>query len=105
MPSSSYRLGVKAANLHDLFPAHITEALQHSVLMFNKEVGSPYFSILSIHVRKCTSKELYLVLNLELTVTRICLQEWPPSWSRGTSRIPLLSLPTNSKPNMASLIL
>ncbi|CAI9765760.1 unnamed protein product [Fraxinus pennsylvanica] len=38
IPASSYRLGVKAANLHDLFPAHITEALQHSVLMFDKEL-------------------------------------------------------------------
>ncbi|CAH9144510.1 unnamed protein product [Cuscuta epithymum] len=38
LPSSSYRLGVKAANLHELFPSHITEALQKSILMFDKEL-------------------------------------------------------------------
>ncbi|KAL3535146.1 hypothetical protein ACH5RR_003607 [Cinchona calisaya] len=38
VPSSSYRLGVKAANLHELYPQHITEALQHSILMFEKEL-------------------------------------------------------------------
>ncbi|OIV97228.1 hypothetical protein TanjilG_27211 [Lupinus angustifolius] len=37
VPPSSYRLGVKAANLHQLFPIHITEALQHSLLSFDKE--------------------------------------------------------------------
>nr|GMD46739.1 uncharacterized protein LOC109166277 [Ipomoea batatas]GME21307.1 uncharacterized protein LOC109166277 [Ipomoea batatas] len=38
LPSSSYRLGVKAANLHELFPNHITEALQKSILMFDEEL-------------------------------------------------------------------
>lgn len=38
LPPSSYRLGVKSANLHELFPAHITEALQHSISMFDKEL-------------------------------------------------------------------
>uniref|UniRef100_A0A5B7C0W9 Uncharacterized protein n=1 Tax=Davidia involucrata TaxID=16924 RepID=A0A5B7C0W9_DAVIN len=38
VPPSSYRLGVKATNLHELFPTHITEALQHSILMFDKEL-------------------------------------------------------------------
>nr|XP_043624175.1 uncharacterized protein Cbei_0202 isoform X2 [Erigeron canadensis] len=38
IPSSSYRLGVKAANLHELFPTHITEALQHSISTFDKEL-------------------------------------------------------------------
>ncbi|WVZ25397.1 hypothetical protein V8G54_003941 [Vigna mungo] len=37
VPSSSYRLGVKAANLHQLFPMHITEALKHSLVTFDKE--------------------------------------------------------------------
>ncbi|KAH9608813.1 hypothetical protein KSS87_017661 [Heliosperma pusillum] len=37
IPPSSYRLGVKAAPLHELFPAHITKALQDSILMFDKE--------------------------------------------------------------------
>nr|GEU38970.1 FAD/NAD(P)-binding oxidoreductase family protein [Tanacetum cinerariifolium] len=38
LPSSSYRLGVKAANLHELFPVHITEALQHSLSTFDLEL-------------------------------------------------------------------
>ncbi|VFQ61296.1 unnamed protein product [Cuscuta campestris] len=38
LPSSSYRLGVKAANLHELFPSHITEALQKSILKFDNEL-------------------------------------------------------------------
>lgn len=38
LPQSSYRLGVKAANLHELFPSHITKALQDSILMFEKEL-------------------------------------------------------------------
>ncbi|OVA07952.1 Pyridine nucleotide-disulfide oxidoreductase [Macleaya cordata] len=38
LPTSSYRLGVKAANLHELFPAHVTEALQHSISMFDREL-------------------------------------------------------------------
>lgn len=38
VPSSSYRLGVKAANLHKLFPSHLTEALQRSILMFENQL-------------------------------------------------------------------
>ncbi|KAF3795882.1 C Uncharacterized protein [Nymphaea thermarum] len=38
LPSSSYRLGVKASNLHELFPLHITEALQRSIALFNEEM-------------------------------------------------------------------
>ncbi|KAK2646599.1 hypothetical protein Ddye_021794 [Dipteronia dyeriana] len=38
VPPSSYRLGVKAANLHELFPTHITDALKHSISMFDKEL-------------------------------------------------------------------
>ncbi|XP_077222346.1 FAD/NAD(P)-binding oxidoreductase family protein [Tasmannia lanceolata] len=38
VPSSSYRLGVKAANLHELFPVHITQAIQNSILMFDNEL-------------------------------------------------------------------
>ncbi|KAM0017882.1 putative FAD dependent protein [Helianthus debilis subsp. tardiflorus] len=38
IPSSSYRLGVKAANLHELFPIHITKALQHSISTFDQEL-------------------------------------------------------------------
>ncbi|XP_072961405.1 uncharacterized protein [Typha angustifolia] len=38
LPPSSYRLGVRASNLHELFPPHITEALQQSIVMFDKEL-------------------------------------------------------------------
>ncbi|KAG5563969.1 hypothetical protein RHGRI_000216 [Rhododendron griersonianum] len=38
IPPSSYRLGVKAASLHELFPSYITEALQSSILTFDNEV-------------------------------------------------------------------
>ncbi|KAJ0262973.1 Uncharacterized protein HA466_0034190 [Hirschfeldia incana] len=38
LPSSSYRLGVKSANLHELFPAHITDSLRQSLSMFEKEL-------------------------------------------------------------------
>ncbi|KAL4351025.1 hypothetical protein AHAS_Ahas10G0200700 [Arachis hypogaea] len=38
LPPSSYRLGVKAANLHQLFPDHITEALQNSLAKFDNEL-------------------------------------------------------------------
>ncbi|MCL7047022.1 hypothetical protein MKW94_026279, partial [Papaver nudicaule] len=38
LPSSSYRLGVKAAKLHELFPIHVTEALQHAISMFEREL-------------------------------------------------------------------
>ncbi|KAK6136409.1 hypothetical protein DH2020_029830 [Rehmannia glutinosa] len=38
VPPSSYRLGVKAANLHNLFPGDITEALQRAISMFDKEL-------------------------------------------------------------------
>ncbi|KAI8570292.1 hypothetical protein RHMOL_Rhmol01G0023100 [Rhododendron molle] len=38
IPPSSYRLGVKAASLHELFPSYITEALQSSILTFNNEL-------------------------------------------------------------------
>ncbi|KAF5469424.1 hypothetical protein F2P56_013501 [Juglans regia] len=38
VPPSSYRLGVKAANLHELFPIHITEALQYSISAFDREL-------------------------------------------------------------------
>ncbi|XP_042505770.1 uncharacterized protein Cbei_0202 isoform X2 [Macadamia integrifolia] len=38
LPPSSYRLGVKPSNLHELFPSPITEALRHSISMFDKEL-------------------------------------------------------------------
>uniref|UniRef100_A0A0D9WGH2 FAD-binding domain-containing protein n=1 Tax=Leersia perrieri TaxID=77586 RepID=A0A0D9WGH2_9ORYZ len=38
IPPSSYRLGVRPAKLHELFPSHITEALQQSILMIDDEM-------------------------------------------------------------------
>ncbi|GER46971.1 D-amino acid dehydrogenase small subunit [Striga asiatica] len=38
LPQSSYRLGVKASNLHELFPTDITEALQSAISMFDEEL-------------------------------------------------------------------
>ncbi|KAE8705933.1 putative Serine-threonine protein kinase, plant-type [Hibiscus syriacus] len=38
MPPSSYRLGVKAAGLHELFPSYMTDALRYSISMFDKEL-------------------------------------------------------------------
>ncbi|GAB2267492.1 hypothetical protein Dimus_002475 [Dionaea muscipula] len=38
VPPSSYRLGVKPANLHELLPRHITKVLQDSITMFEKEL-------------------------------------------------------------------
>ncbi|KAG2239952.1 hypothetical protein Bca4012_015455 [Brassica carinata] len=38
LPPSSYRLGVKSGNLHELFPAHITDSLRQSLSMFEKEL-------------------------------------------------------------------
>ncbi|CAL8172786.1 unnamed protein product [Prunus armeniaca] len=38
VPPSSYRLGVKAANLHEIFPIHITETLQNSISAFDQEL-------------------------------------------------------------------
>ncbi|KAJ3676545.1 hypothetical protein LUZ60_003957 [Juncus effusus] len=38
LPPSSYRLGVKASKLHEIYPSHITEALQKSIHMFDREL-------------------------------------------------------------------
>ncbi|CAA6661682.1 unnamed protein product [Spirodela intermedia] len=38
LPPSSYRMGVKASKLHELYPARITQALQSSLHMFDKEL-------------------------------------------------------------------
>lgn len=40
LPSSSYRLGVKAAYLHDLLPFHLTKSLKDALLTFEKQVNS-----------------------------------------------------------------
>ncbi|KAL9684697.1 hypothetical protein QQ045_022138 [Rhodiola kirilowii] len=38
LPPSSYRLGVKAAPLHEIYPNYITDALRKSLETFNKEL-------------------------------------------------------------------
>ncbi|KAL6609973.1 hypothetical protein ACP70R_039942 [Stipagrostis hirtigluma subsp. patula] len=38
LPPSSYRLGVRPSKLHELFPPYITEALQQSIIMIDKEM-------------------------------------------------------------------
>ncbi|XP_062231370.1 uncharacterized protein LOC133928879 isoform X4 [Phragmites australis] len=38
LPLSSYRLGVRPSKLHELFPPYITEALQQSIIMIDKEM-------------------------------------------------------------------
>uniref|UniRef100_A0A804PZ41 FAD/NAD(P)-binding oxidoreductase family protein n=1 Tax=Zea mays TaxID=4577 RepID=A0A804PZ41_MAIZE len=38
LPPSSYRLGVRPSNLHELFPPYITEALQESLIMIDREM-------------------------------------------------------------------
>ncbi|KAL5980465.1 hypothetical protein ACLOJK_028373 [Asimina triloba] len=38
VPKSSYRLGVKASSLHELFPTLVTQALQESISMFDEEL-------------------------------------------------------------------
>uniref|UniRef100_A0A452Z3S5 Uncharacterized protein n=1 Tax=Aegilops tauschii subsp. strangulata TaxID=200361 RepID=A0A452Z3S5_AEGTS len=38
LPPSSYRLGVRPSKLHELFPPYITEALQQSIMMIDKEM-------------------------------------------------------------------
>ncbi|KAL5232122.1 hypothetical protein ABZP36_030898 [Zizania latifolia] len=38
LPPSSYRLGVCPSKLHELFPPHITEALQQSIIMIDEEM-------------------------------------------------------------------
>ncbi|KAG5022190.1 hypothetical protein JHK85_018532 [Glycine max] len=64
VPPSSYRLGVKAANLHQLFPIHVTEALKHSLVTFDKETrtSSPIQIPRNGDTYECTSvKGLYPV--------------------------------------------
>lgn len=69
LPSSSYRLGVRAANLHELFPSHITSSLQHSLLKFDKEVS---FSCLEQLISRIYNVRLWkltphlLILELQL---------------------------------------
>lgn len=40
LPSSSYRLGVRAAPLHHLLPSHLTHALKEALVAFDKQVSN-----------------------------------------------------------------
>lgn len=66
VPPSSYRLGVKAANLHHLFPIQITKALQHSISMFEKELPGFISSNALLHgVETRTSSPVQIPRNAE----------------------------------------
>lgn len=67
MPQSSYRLGVKAANLHKLFPDYVTETLQHSISAFDKEVLTSLLLLL-LTVPVC----LYFILNVLIILINFC---------------------------------
>lgn len=92
VPPSSYRLGVKAANLHQLFPAHITEALKHSLVTFDKEVC--IFHVLKFSIPQSINFSIKIGPNIffqlqlpNFSVTRIYLQWGAPSWCRGNKKI------------------
>lgn len=66
VPPSSYRLGVKAANLHELFPIHITEALQQSISTFDKELPGFITSEALLHgVETRTSSPIQIPRNTD----------------------------------------
>ncbi|XP_059453786.1 uncharacterized protein LOC132184245 isoform X2 [Corylus avellana] len=66
VPPSSYRLGVKAANLHELFPTHITEALQRSISAFDKELPGFISSEALLHgVETRTSSPIQIPRNID----------------------------------------
>ncbi|KAL9325431.1 hypothetical protein ACSQ67_006076 [Phaseolus vulgaris] len=66
VPPSSYRLGVKAANLHQLFPMHITEALKHSLLTFEEELPGFICNEALLHgVETRTSSPIQIPRNID----------------------------------------
>lgn len=66
VPESSYRLGVKAANLHQLFPSHITEALKHSLVTFDKELPGFICNEALLHgVETRTSSPIQIPRNID----------------------------------------
>ncbi|KAK7304142.1 hypothetical protein RJT34_15217 [Clitoria ternatea] len=66
VPPSSYRLGVKAANLHQLFPIHITEALKHSLVTFDKELPGFICNEALLHgVETRTSSPIQIPRNID----------------------------------------
>ncbi|KAL6909994.1 hypothetical protein ACP4OV_001252 [Aristida adscensionis] len=61
LPPSSYRLGVRPSKLHELFPPYITEALQQSIIMIDKEMpGFIYKDALLHGVETRTSSPLQI---------------------------------------------
>ncbi|MBA0842350.1 hypothetical protein Goarm_002180 [Gossypium armourianum] len=80
MPSSSYRLGVKAASLHELFPIYMTDALRYSIAMFDKEVF--YISLIRITLQlqffllisKLNLRSFLFLQPMELSATWIYLE-------------------------------
>ncbi|XP_061365104.1 uncharacterized protein LOC133308496 [Gastrolobium bilobum] len=66
VPPSSYRLGVKAANLHQLFPIHVTEALKHSLVTFDKELSGFICNEALLHgVETRTSSPIQISRNVD----------------------------------------
>ncbi|KAI8019724.1 hypothetical protein LOK49_LG04G00677 [Camellia lanceoleosa] len=66
VPPSSYRLGVKVASLHELFPNNITEALQNSLSMFDKELPGFISSNALLHgVERRTSSPVQIPHNTD----------------------------------------
>ncbi|CAN6337602.1 unnamed protein product [Urochloa humidicola] len=66
LPSSSYRLGVRPSKLHELFPPYITEALQHSIIMIDREMPGFLSSEALLHgVETRTSSPLQISRHVE----------------------------------------
>uniref|UniRef100_A0A0D9ZZ51 Uncharacterized protein n=1 Tax=Oryza glumipatula TaxID=40148 RepID=A0A0D9ZZ51_9ORYZ len=64
LPPSSYRLGVRPSKLHELFPLHITEVLQQSIIMIEEEMPGFVSSEALLHgVETRTSSPLQISRN------------------------------------------
>ncbi|KAJ1262893.1 hypothetical protein BS78_09G143700 [Paspalum vaginatum] len=62
LPPSSYRLGVRPSKLHELFPSYITEALQQSIIMIDREMPGFVSSKALLHgVETRTSSPLQIL--------------------------------------------
>ncbi|KAG0466008.1 hypothetical protein HPP92_020172 [Vanilla planifolia] len=66
LPQSSYRLGVRPSNLHELLPAHITKTLQHSIALFDEELRGFISTDALLHgVETRTSSPVRILRNAE----------------------------------------
>uniref|UniRef100_A0A0E0HEE6 Uncharacterized protein n=1 Tax=Oryza nivara TaxID=4536 RepID=A0A0E0HEE6_ORYNI len=64
LPPSSYRLGVRPSKLHELFPSHVTEVLQQSIIMIEEEMPGFVSSEALLHgVETRTSSPLQISRN------------------------------------------